>query len=577
MNHPSRSTAAGRARFAVRGTIAKGDIMNFSRGGALTALALLVALGCGGSDAAPLAADSGTPEGETVVIDLPDGGKAESPPPPPPIEVGGTAPPEGVFVSASKGAPGNDGAQRRPLKTLADAIALAKQKKMPVIACAETYPEAVTLSDGVTMFGYFDCANLEEWKRITTRAVIESPTSPAVLVEGMSLITRFEGFEVRGPDLTSPGSADVVAQTSYAMIIRGSSNLWMDEVTLRGGKGQDGVDGVQPAPNQERNDLATRSGRSAGGQGAACVGELCFNHASTTGSAGGTSQCLIAPNGGAGGRGGDGPFFRNGFLVAAVTTAQATGRAAPKNTPTAVGGAGGASAATPTALGQDGTPGPTGNLGENGGWSVNEDGIAPGNGTAGTNGQPGQGGGGGGGGHYWYTESYGSGAVASTAPLYGLYGAGGGAGGCGGVAGTPGTGGGGSVGLFIVSSTAIKIAHSRIESGKGGRAGVGALGTPGLGGGFSGRGRYDDGGDLRPKNVYGLGGGNGGNGGAAGMSGNGSPGPSLALVYNGSRVAIDQATTGIFVGQPGDGVPATTSAGKTRPAVVGVAKQEHSF
>ncbi|MBX3209812.1 MAG: hypothetical protein KF764_32570 [Labilithrix sp.] len=555
--------------------------MNFSRGGALTALALLVALGCGGSDAAPLAADSGTPEGETVVIDLPDGGKAESPPPPPPIEVGGTAPPEGVFVSASKGAPGNDGAQRRPLKTLADAIALAKQKKMPVIACAETYPEAVTLADGVTMFGYFDCSNLEEWKRITTRAVIESPTSPAVLVEGMSLITRFEGFEVRAPDLTSPGSADVVAQTSYAMIIRGSSNLWIDEVTLRGGKGQDGVDGVQPAPNQELNSTSAAWGGGAKAQDTLCrppqdTPLFCFNVSSTSGSPGGTSRCSIGPSGGAGGRGGDGPFFRDGVRVA-ITQAQATGKAAPKNTPTAVGGAGGATVATPTALGQDGTPGPTGDLGENGGWSVNENGIAPGNGAAGTNGQPGQGGGGGGGGEFWYTANY----AVQTPPMsgnrYGLAGAGGGAGGCAGIAGTPGTGGGGSVGLFIASSTAIKIAHSRIESAKGGRAGVGALGTPGLSGGAPGKGRFESDEVGRPEAIYGLRGGAGGNGGAAGMSGNGSPGPSLALVYNGSRVAIDQATTGIFVGQAGDGVPATTSAGKTRPAVVGVAKQEHSF
>ncbi|MBX3212702.1 MAG: hypothetical protein KF850_11760 [Labilithrix sp.] len=556
--------------------------MNFTRGGALTALGLLIVAGCGGSDASPLA--DGPDDRERVVVDLPDGGKVESPPPPTPTPVGGEPPPEGVFVSASKGAPGNDGSPLRPLSTLADGIALAKQKRAMVIACAETYPEHVTMGDGVTMFGYFDCSDLGKWKRVKTRSVIASPTSPAVLVEGMTLITRFEGFEALGPDLTAPGSPDVAAETSYGMIIRGSSNLWMDEVTLRGGRGQDGVDGVEPAPNRELSNAV--NGVDAVLQGTPCNPQAhnCFTQTRTAGGLPGTSRCAVGPAGGAGGAGGMGPFLRadGSPRLQSPLNAESTGKPAPKNTPYAVGGAGGANIdastnTTFTSVGGGGTPGATGTVGGNGSWTVNGNGVVPGNGTDGSNGDPGQGGGGGGGGRNWYSESY----VPVTPPsgmAHGLAGAGGGAGGCGGSAGTAGTGGGGSVALFVVSSTSIKVANSRLEPGKGGRAGVGAIGTPGLAGGSGGRGRRVDViNDLRPAGAYGLAGGAGGRGGAAGMSGNGSAGPAIGLLYNGSRVAINQETTGIFAGEAGDGVPAATSGGKTRPATEGVAKQEHSF
>ncbi len=57
-------------------------------------------------------------------------------------------------------AEGADGTLTHPFKTLADAFTAAKTKKKRVLACGETYEEAVVLADGVTAFGNYDCSVL---------------------------------------------------------------------------------------------------------------------------------------------------------------------------------------------------------------------------------------------------------------------------------------------------------------------------------------------------------------------------------------------------------------------------------
>lgn len=528
----------------------------------VSTLALSIVIGCGSDDSSS--------SGGVAVVG-PDGGTIVAPPAPVPPPVGGRAP-DGIFVSVSRGIAGADGARSRPVKTLAEGLKLAAEKHLPLLACPEVYTESVTIPEGVSMFGYYDCSNVA-WPRGTMHATIASPTSPAVSAVNVYAPARFEGFDVKAPDLTGTAAAGTPAVTSYAMVIKNSANLGLSEVVLRGGKGQDGTDAVEPAKNQE---LGSATGVSAGMQMPCSGGGVCTSSTTTAGKAGGTSKCKVGGAAGPGGAGGTGIFLRFGGPVVAVSETDAHGKPLVATSTTA---AGGLSASLDSAsIGAKGGNGAVGALGENGTWSFNESGFVPGNGTAGGNGGPGQGGGGGGGGTTWYSATYGPPAtIPNNPPQYGISGAGGGAGGCGGVAGSPGSGGGASVGLLVVASKVIEITQTTITSGKGGRAGKGATGTAGLPGGNGGAGKWAGVVDARPSGVYGLAGGGGGTGGQAGMSGHGAPGPSIAFVYSGERPNINSSTTQIAAGAGGDGYPEIVTPLQTRPGVVGEGKGEHSF
>jgi hypothetical protein len=495
--------------------------MDVARAGALTAMALLIAMGCGGTDAPATGAndDGGLP------VSGVDGG---APPPPP---VSGSAPVAGVFVSSSKGTDDADATMGRPVKTLAKALAIAARKPgAPIVACAETFTEAVKLADGVTMYGYFDCSDLSQWRRVPMHAKIESPTSPAVLAEGLTAAARFEGFDVLAPDVTDVAAAGTVASTSYGMIVRASKNLALAEVVIRGGKGQDGANGVDLGSNSDTG--GNSNGVDAAGQ-EPCLDESanCLLLETAPGRPGGTSQCAVGAPGGAGGRGGDGPFAERASFRAAVG-ADAYGRPRPETSTTAAGSA--PIRADGNKPGSTGRAGAQGEFGRHGTWSVDKSGFIPGNGLAGKDGLPGQGGGGGGGTDSWWASDTATSGPPGSGRHYGVRGGGGGAGGCGGLAGAAGAGGGASVGLFVVDSSDITIASSSLEGKKGGRAGKGAVGTPGTAGGKGGRGK-------RPGGIYGLAGGDGGPGGPPGLSGHGSAGPSFGLVFTGARPRTDAA------------------------------------
>jgi len=543
----------------------KGKLMNIGRGGALTALALLVAIGCGGSDGKVMDQAGGGGPGH-------DGGTAadeDSPPPPPPV---GGAPSNAVFVSASKGLDDGDGSMTRPFKTIAAGLALALERpSIPVVVCAETYAESVKLIGGVTMYGYFDCSNLEQWQRVDgAHAVVASPTSPAVVAEKMAYPTAFEGFEVRAPDMTAEPSVDGPAASSVAMLIRESSRLSIAHVTIRSGRGQAGLDGSEPTPNEQ---LKAADGEDGGSQG--IVGSCTFNGVficSETqfvrGGAGGTSQCEVGGNGGAGGQGGDGMYF---IVQAQGSGAVFSGRPLNENATTSAGGAEVAAGAATT--GKSGTRGPSGYAGANGTWKLDASGFVPGDGSPGTDGVPGKGGGGGGGSrHYYCNASFGS--CSPTSPTnrwYGAKGGGGGAGGCAGLAGTAGKGGGASIGLLVIGSSKIKIDASRIEGGPGGKGGKGALGSTGMDGGSPGTG-----GSTGQAFERGGFGGLGGRGGDGGPSGHGDPGPSIALAYAGTRPDLSLSVV-LSAGAPGPGQPALVRGDQVVQATDGKAMPEHAF
>jgi hypothetical protein len=518
----------------------------------VVALGLFTSVACGGSSSEATGQGPGDDSG---VPDL-DGGVIEGPDP-------GDIPNVGIFVSASRGIEGADGSKAHPVRRLAEAIELAaKQTGVPVIACAETYNEAVTLADGISVFGYFDCSSAE-WKRVTKHSVIASPTSPAVSASNITSALRFEGFDVSTRDMPQTPSTSGPAASAIGMMVRSSKLVTIGEVNIVAGHAQPGTDGVEPPPTTGSNPDGNLGGPQAAITICVILNINYCNRQFWPGGSGGGSVCSNGRNGGAGGDGGDGQYFlKSGGSrgLGAVFT-------------------GAPNAATPTTQrggaersnGTSGTSGASGDAGKNGEWKLDLNGFTAGDGTAGGDGVPGQGGGGGGGSSSWMCPGGPCSLTGIQNDYHAATGGGGGAGGCGGSAGSPGSGGGGSIGLLVVASTDITIRNARITAGNGGAAGKGTLGTTGTRGGIGGNGGTT--GDL---NTRGGSGGNGGAGGDAGPSGNGAPGPSIALAYSGARPRID-GNVELNFGKAGTGQDAISRGSKSVPAVVGIAKAEHAF
>lgn len=532
--------------------VAKGRIMKFGRGGAFTALAWMVAVGCGTSsnDAAPKdGPDAAAPPAE-VDAGTSDADAAPSPPaPPPPVD---GVPVDGIFVSAASGNDAADATKLRPVKTLARAIAMAQEKPgMAVFACAnDTFTEQLTLTEGLAIYGYFDCST-PDWKKDPAKAaVIQSPTSPAILAESLSE-ARLEGLTVSAAQGTgSPGAS------SFGMVVRNSTKVTLAEMAIAAADGQDGQDGVESATANGFVDPST----SAGKPSEAKVQRSCSNGLfcnfdikdfagnvllAAGGSSGGSGTCLGGGAAKSGGWGGAGRLEHSGDYVVDVNDLNRRADC---------------SGHTPTGAG---IPGERGLFGANGTWSFSETGFAPGNGTPGQTGKPGGGGSGGDGKCDFNTMP----------PADGTYwrsgvGGGGGAGGCGGYAGTPGTGGGASVGLFVVNS-GVTLTHVNVHAGNGGRGGAGFVGSTGAAGGIAGS-------PLFTSAEQGKTGQPGARGGQGGQSGHGAPGPSIALVYRGDRPTTQGGGVLSFEAA-GDAAAPVTDGAQTLPSPERIAKNEHSF
>lgn len=489
-----------------------------------------------------------------------DSSPTEAPPPPStpqdnatPPPIGGQAP-VGVYVSSSQGQDDGSGSSVRPLKTLASAFAKAKEQGLRVIACAEEYTENVTLLDGVSAYGYYDCKKTP-WERGAPRAVIRAAASPAVFAKGITQPTRLEGFEVRSPDgVSAPGAP---AGSSVGVELHDAKSFVLSESLVHAGKGADGTDGEMAPVNVH---LVGGKGADGVERAVASCNPILQNcdKQVVPGPLATPAACTVG-TGGAGGGGGAGtwyselgpaypgaPYFWNGKPLA------------PGSADTASGGG-------PGVAGTSGSRGADGPDGANGKWALGEGGFLVGDGTTGTAGKLGQGGGGGGGAQYYN----GTAASPNDGSSYhrSSTGGSGGAGGCPGQTAKPGTGGGASLGVVVFGGE-VSIERSRIETSAGGRAGRGFFGSNG---GVAG------GGGLAAT-LSGKGG-DGGRGGTAGFSGHGAPGPSIALAYKAPKPALD--TVDLAPGAGGAGWPEATEMDGARvkllPAVVGESKAEHGI
>lgn len=505
---------------------------------------VLAACGVFGSDDPPAAGPAATPE---------DRSKENAVPP-----VTGVAL-QGIFVSASRGDDAAAGTEDQPVKTLSKAIALAGERQLRVLACAETYPEVLVLRDGVSIYADLDC-NAKPWARKEgARSTLQAPSSPALVAKNIAKATRVEAL-----DVLAPSASDAPDASSIAVLLVDSKNLTLAKATITAGDALGGTDGVD-APPSAQSATGDADGRGASGQIRCSDGTFstftvpCNQVKVNTGALGGSRTCAVGPQPGPGGKGGDGRVYNNrvpvndpGVFVG--DGLDEAGKPSVANAQTARGGVNGGAAGTAGANGANGADG------ANGAWSFTANGFVRGNGSAGQIGAAGQGGGGASGREEWCTNGV-DGCAAPPADAQkpvalASNGAGGGAGGCAGVPGTAGTGGGASVALLAWKSP-ITLEKVKLASGTGGRAGAGTLGLAGQPGGNGGA-----------FSAQTFGGGPGGRGGHPGLSGHGAPGPSVALAYTDGQSPI-RIDLELVPGRGGEGQPALTRDGQSLPAVAG--------
>jgi len=518
------------------------------RTGFCLALSAVVLLHCGSDTAAPPAANKKVGADGGPAVDLP-------PPPPEPENCDGTKLPTatpctiheayGVFVSA-KGSDEGDGTRAHPLQHISTAIAGAAASGRRVYACAETYDEVLTLGDGISVFGYFECQG--EWKVGGARAVVAPKTGDvAAVAKGIAKPTRIEALEIRGRDATEP------SQSSIGLKAEDAGGLSFVNTRIAAGKGMKGKDGAAPIQLVQTGNIDGKA--SVATADCTLAPDLFTCDAQhRLPPAGGASRCVGAAgmDGGPGGSGGHSgrysyrtrqagdPFGvcltpeksppRQCYLLDVGDTVTNGG-----NQPATAQTAAGAIVASTSAVA--GLPGSDGVDGATGVWKLTSDGFVPGDGTDGSSGTPGQGGGGGAGEAMEYP-----GAPIS---FWGGNGAGGGAGGCPGLAGKSGTGGGASIAVLATRSAMRFDAKSEVVAGAGGTGGAGHAASAYTLGGAPGVAP-----SQMPAYTRGAPGGRGGEG---GVSGHGASGPSIGIAWKDAKPTFEKAPT---VAEPAPGQPA---------------------
>ena len=461
----------------------------------------------------------------------------------------------GIFVSAAASSDGADGTKAHPFPSIQAGIAAARAAGKNVYACMGEYSEQVTLADGISVYGFFDCS--QNWKVSDSGHAIVTGPSPALTADQIVTPTRIDSVDFKSSD-AAPN------ETSIAAIVTRSTALTLANLTIQSGAGGKGDDGaVAVALTQPNADGAA----GYGGDTTSCHLPKTPIYCEATPASGGNGTC-VGPGsyvGGGGGAGGTGmgcnaqtssgcpPLETTCCTAAGIDHLPADGTVSTATTSTATG------ATTKENGGGTAAAGAAGNDGADGANAtavgvLTENGYTPSDGSAGKDGAVGQGGGGGAGYDIFQIGR-------------GFGGAGGGAGGCPGLAGGAGKGGGASVGVLIVDSP-VTFDTCNLQSGPGGAAGTGDIGSDPTPGGAPGTNPFP----TRPE----LSGGHGGPGGASGWSGNGFPGPSYAVAAHGTAPTFTNCTQTPSAGGPA--IAAKTAGNKTIPATpAGPSEAMHAF
>ncbi|WP_437328388.1 hypothetical protein [Sorangium sp. So ce381] len=417
-----------------------------------------------------------------------------------------------MFVSATASDGGN-GTPEAPVKTLAEAIALAAQieneSARRVYACAEEFEETLTLTSSVTVFGALDCTANWRWGDQPKTTLSATPGSVPLTMRVVGGAVHLEDLHIIAPPI-----AEEDAGTSAIAAIADHSKVDLVRCVLEAGDAAPGTSGAAPPSPRDQAPDGIAGNPACSAAAVATVPPE-------------TNDCgtpLDTTDDSRGGRGGNG-FDNRG-------TSGELGYPDEKNNDNA----GGYNSSTTTcSAGKKGSDGDLGiaGAGAHGIGQLSSTGYAGEPGGDGQRGKTAQGGGGGGGSR-GSTECS---RIAGNGGNGGASGGNGGAGGCGGAGGKGGAPGGSSIALVSLDSK-LTFQDVRLIAGDGGRGGhgnTGQIGGLGGNGGWGGEGQ-----NFGPDNFVrdACAGGRGGSGGSGGKGGGGLGGHSLGIAFLGTPDTI---------------------------------------
>ncbi|WP_437929606.1 hypothetical protein WMF37_10140 [Sorangium sp. So ce291] len=426
----------------------------------------------------------------------------------------------GVFVSATA-TDGGDGTPEAPVKTLAEAIQLVALKEdeseRRVYACAQTFEEALTVTEGVTIFGGLDCDENWQWQDGNETTLTASPGAVPLAVRAVGKTVRLEDVHIVAPSV-DPDDAG----TSAIAAIADQCQVELIRCTVEAGNAAPGARGAAPPlppepsePGARGDDACTKDiGSSAIPQPNRCGTEDTPDN--SVGGRGGNGRVDEGTDGGSGSPGAD--ANPNAGAYDAATGGCTEGQPGRP-------GESGAPGAGADGIGQLSSAGYTGLPGRNGQSGTTAQGGGGGAGSRGNTLCPGLTNGGAGGGN-------------------------GGAGGCGGAGGKGGFPGGSSIALLSLNAKLI-FHEVRLIAGDGGKGGDGAAGQTG---GRGARGGLGGAGSRGSGVLDGCAGGMGGQGGTGGRGGGGQGGHSLAIAFQGTPDTLPSLDgVRVQLGAPGPG------------------------
>jgi hypothetical protein len=449
---------------------------------------------------------------------------------------------DAIFVDGVHGSDANPGTMAQPKKTLGASITAAQAVSKDVYASAAVYNEAVTMMDGVGIYGAYSAAG--GWSRdagnITT---IQSPNAVGVSAQNLTQATEIQLFTVISASATGTQPTGDGLSSTGVLVVNSTGGFTVRGCSVTAGNGADGADGGDGVVGTNGGNGGGAGGASQanGGDGGVAGASAC----GSTGGAGapgvnGPNVGLTGSQGGPNGSGAAGGSGGSAGVCQMFSNSLPGGNAPPVS-----------SVANPGSPGSGGFPSASnyGSLDNAGDYLPVTGGDGNGDGTAGAGG----GGGGSGGGNNIYDSndtcvvcgtSFGSGG-----------GGGGGGGGCGGAAAFGGRGGGGSFAVESVNSN-VTLDRSPMATGNGGNGGHGGNGGLGGSGGAGGPGgNGTSGNDCGVSAASGAGaqGGAGARGGQGGGGAGGTGGPSVCIAFKGTEPANPGSLSTCAFGSPGNG------------------------
>jgi hypothetical protein len=144
---------------------------------------------------------------------------------------------EAAIYVALDGDDQSAGTPAEPVQTLAHALELANAGGGVVIACAGTYAENLSLTQGVRLLGGFNCDGRRWLRQSTERPSVAPKSGVPLTILGVVLPIEIADFDFVAPDAQAAG------ESSIAAFVAASLRVTLRRVALSAGAGADGTNG----------------------------------------------------------------------------------------------------------------------------------------------------------------------------------------------------------------------------------------------------------------------------------------------------------------------------------------------